>query len=326
MDWDDLRFFHAVAQAGSLSAAARRLDVSQPTVGRRIKDLETQLEAKLFDRLTYGYTLTPTGQRILDKAEEMADAARCIADRVSGEASEPAGLVRITASDGIGALWLAPRLKALRRPYPALVLELSLTTAAVDISGGEADLALRMGDPRDESLVGRRVAVVPFQLYASRCYEAAQGLPTSQDELQGHAVIHSGGRLSSVPQAIALRQNAPDAPIAVTLDNLLAQYAAVRAGIGIAALPSYMAALEPTLCPISPQVFLVEMPVWLLTREDLRHSARVRAVQDFLTCEAKRSLSPAPAGALETHRTAPHLTCERQAAGMGTPLSLVPTR
>ncbi|MGF1551932.1 MAG: LysR family transcriptional regulator [Paracoccaceae bacterium] len=288
VDWDDLRFFHAVARTGSLSGAARELGVSQPTVGRKIRDLETALQAKLFDRLACGYSLTEAGWRIFDKATEMADAARCIADRVSGETNAAAGAVRLTCPEGLGAAWLTPHLRALRQRHPHLAVQVSLCSTTLDLANGEADVALRMGEPQDTTLVGRRIGEIAFHLYASRDYLAERGVPSSLEDLAAHRVIESGGKLAGVPQALLLRDRAHGASVSLSLDSLLAQAAAARAGFGVAALPTYLVAEAGDLVRVLDERFRVVMPLWLLTREDLRGVTRVRALQDFVIATARR--------------------------------------
>ncbi|MEO0912583.1 MAG: LysR family transcriptional regulator, partial [Pseudomonadota bacterium] len=254
MNWEELRFFHAVARAGSLAQAARDLKVSQPTVGRRIRDLERRLKTGLFDRLTHGYALTETGRTILEKVEQMACTARSIDDCVSTAAREVAGRVRVTASEGIGAFWLVPQLEQLRRRHPKLDVALMLSTEKLDLSAGAADLALRMGNPKDEKLIGRRIADVAFHLYATRGYFERFGVPTRPEELSGHAIIESAGRLAHLPQGVAIRQLAPGAEIAAAFDSITAQAQAAEAGLGLVPLPPYLVADKPDLLRVPPVV------------------------------------------------------------------------
>ena len=290
MDWDDLRFFNAVATAGSVGRAAQALGVTQPTVTRRVRDLEQRLGTRLFDRLTSGYRMTEAGVRVFAKSTEVMRIVQTIADDVAGDETEVAGTVRITASEGIGAAWLAPRLGVLRARHPALRVELELSTLARDVAAGEADIALRMGEPRDGALVGRRIATIPFCLYVSQRYIAAHGAPRGLDDLGRHMVIESTGRLEHVPQARLLRDVALDAVTVAAVDSIFAQAAIVRAGAGLVGLPCYLGLNEPDLVRVLEDDFRVEMPVWLLTRQDLRQTARVRAVLDFIVDEAARTL------------------------------------
>lgn len=287
MEWDELRFFHAVAMSGSLSKAASALCVSQPTVGRRIKALENRLDARLFDRLISGYVLTDVGMRIFEKTGHMANIARGIEDCAAGERSLVAGTVLLTAPEGIGSTWLARKLLGLTDAHPDLDLKVSLSNRISDVSNGEADAALRLGDPFDETLIGRRIAMVAFRLFASKCYLERHGIPKDLTEIRHHRIIESGGVIRDVSQAKRLRQVACEARVAATLDNLHAQAEAVRAGLGIAALPPYFTDTMDGLIPILPNAFVVEVPLWFLTRQHLRTSGGVGAVKTFLTAAAR---------------------------------------
>ncbi len=290
MDWDDLRFFNAVATAGSVGRAAQTLGVTQPTVARRVRDLEQRLGARLFDRLTSGYRMTEAGARVYARSSDVMRIVQAISDDVEGDEAEVAGTVRITASEGIGAAWLAPRLGMLRARHPALRVELELSTLTRDVAAGDADIALRMGEPRDEALVGRRIAMIPFSLYGSQRYFAVHGAPRGLEDLGRHMIIESTGRLEHVPQARLLRDVALGAVTVAAVDNIFAQAAIVKAGAGLVGLPCYLGHSDPDLVAVLEGAFHVHMPVWLLTRHDLRQTARVRAVLDFIADEATRSL------------------------------------
>ena len=286
--WDDLRVFHALVRSGSLTAAAADLGLATPTVRRRLDGLEHRLGARLFDRLATGYRLTEAGRAIADRAEVMAECARAVEDRVRGEAGQPEGVVSITASEGIGAAWLAPRLIELHRRHPGLTVELDLGIARRDLRRGEADLALRLGDPADDELVGRRIGFASFGLYAAPGYLRRHGEPREPADLARHRVIESAGPLREVPQARALRAWARGARAPVAVGGVFAQHAAAVSGLGLAPLPAYLAADGP-LRRVLPG-FQVDVPVWLLTRRDLRGSARVRAVCAFVVDTARRTL------------------------------------
>jgi DNA-binding transcriptional LysR family regulator len=286
VEWDNIRFFHAVAEAGSLSEAARRLNVSQPTVGRHVRMLEEQLDAQLFHRLPSGLVLTDAGHRIFDKAAEMACAAQCLTDRIAGTRSRVEGRISLTTAEGLGQSWLVPLLRDLYAHHPGLDVEMALSNARLDIAKGEADLALRMGEPHDESLVGRRIGSVTFQLYASRQYLETHGTPMALSDLRGHGIIECGGVIRDVPQARHLRAVGASARSVVKLDSLLAQKAAAEGGMGLAALPTYIADIS-ALVPVLPDAFRVVVPVWLLTRAELRRSTRVNTVRSFLSRAAR---------------------------------------
>ena len=174
--------------------------------------------------------------------------------------------------------------------HPDLEMRVSVSNRVVDVSKGEAEIAVRMGDPHDESLVGRRVGSVPFRLFAAPCYIDKYGCPAGIREIGRHRVIECGGVLRNVLQAKKLRELAPDARVATTLDDIASQAAAARAGLGLVALPPYLAGQPGELVTVLPDSFLVEVPIWILTRPDLRASRRICAVKNALT-DAARDLS-----------------------------------
>ncbi|WP_162150017.1 LysR family transcriptional regulator [Roseivivax halodurans] len=294
MDWDNIRFFHAVAKAGSFSEASRRLKVSQPTVGRHIRLLEDRLDAELFHRLPSGLVLTDAGRRIFEKAEEMAFSAQGLADRIAGTRSRIEGRITLTSAEGLGQSWLIPILRDLSSHHHGLDIDVTLSNVRLDVAKGEADLALRMGEPHDESLIGRQIGSVPFKLYASRRYLEMFGHPEDILELSGHRTIESGGVIQNVPQARYLREIGARARPALKLDSLLAQKAAAEEGMGLAALPTYVAAASPSLIPVLPEKFRVSVPLWLLTRSELRRSARVGVVRSFLAGAARKGFDGIP--------------------------------
>ena len=291
MNWDEVRFFHAVVNAGSLAGAARLLRVSQPTVSRRIRDLETHLEARLFDRLCNGFELTDLGRGIFEHAEGMAHAARSISDKVQTATDKIAGRIHLTAPDGLGAHWLMPRLPRLKSAHPDLDVQLMLSTETINIAAGDADLAVRMGDPRDENLFGRQVASVPFHLYGSREYFSRHKVPACSNDLHAQKIIECVGRLEHTRQCRALRDVAQDAQISITCDNLMAQLNATQAGMGLAPLPPYLLTAGIDLVQVPASVFEVQVPVWVLTRPDLKNCPRIIAVKQFVAQAAKRSFA-----------------------------------
>ena len=286
-DWDDYRFFLAVSETGSLSAAARKLGVTQPTVGRRINDLEKRLGARLFDRMSHGYELTAAGHRISELAARIECTAFTIEQRVSGEDAQLNGRVSITTAEGMGVCWLTPRLPKLRDRYQEIDIELIVGVGALDLVRREADIALRVGNPGCEELVGRRVGDVHCGLYASDAYLARHGEPATLADLSNHTIIESVREIANLAQVRRLRDVAKDTKIGVRCNNLMAQVAAARAGLGILALPNYMVGCAPDLRRVLAPHFDSKLDLWLLTHRDLRQTARIRAVLDFLAEEVR---------------------------------------
>jgi len=286
-NWDDYRFFLAVAKAGSLSTAARRLGVTQPTVGRRIHDLERRLQVRLFDRLSHGYRLTEAGESILHLVDDIAAKAQIIKSQVTGQDSELSGLVRVTCPDIIGTHVIAPNMGALRERHPEIEVELIIGVAALNLLRGEADIAVRVGQPQSRDLVGRRIGYLLFGLFAAQSYLAAHGTPDSIDQLTDHIIIESAGELDAVQQAKKLRSIARGARSTLRCNDLFTQMAAVRGGAGILPMPVRMAAAEPILRRVLEKEFSVRIEIWVLMRRELGRTARIRAVHDFLVQSAK---------------------------------------
>ncbi|WP_422364980.1 LysR family transcriptional regulator [Pelagibius sp.] len=285
-DWDDYRYFLAVAESGSLSAAARLLGVAQPTVGRRIAQLEERIQARLFDRLNQGYQLTATGRRAVEAAARMQRDAFNIERLVEGADTALAGRVGIATAEGLGTFWVSPRLAALQRAYPAIEVELLTGVSAHDLLRREADIALRIGNPRSDQLIGRRIGQVHCGLYASIAYLSAHGKPETPGDLADHHIIESVRETADLRQARRLRSLARDAKVALRCNSIIVQLAALRNGVGIMALPHYMAREDNRLVQLLPESFDVPIDLWLLSHRDLRRTARIRAVLDFIIAEA----------------------------------------
>lgn len=288
MDWDAYRYFLAVADSGSLSAAARTLNVSQPTVGRQVQVLEQALNVRLFDRRPDGYGITDAGQRILSLVRDIDGSMQVIERRVGGENGKLAGKVRITAAQGIGTYWLPSHLYRLAERYPEIEIELSVCVPTLDLGRHQADIAIRMGDPGDDSLIGRCVAKACFGLFAATSYLERRGEPQCLEDLAGHDIIESTGEIANLPQVKILRDYSSGSESArFACDNLLTQFAVMAAGCGMLAVPLYMADAAPGIKRVLADSFDVEVDLWLLTHRDNKETARVRAVIEHI-CDAVR--------------------------------------
>lgn len=281
-DLNDLRYFLCVARVGSLSRAARQLGVTHATVGRRIHALERSLDARLFERTVYGYALTLAGKEILVSAEAIDEQAWSITQTIAGDEDRVNGLIRLTTSSGLGNCWLANKLPALEWKYPDIQLEIAIDTGLVDLLRREADIALRVGHPGSEELVGKSLGKVSCGLYASVDYLDLFGEPLSVDELGRHQIVESIGGIAQLPQSRALRECINPSNVSLSVDSLMSLLSAAQAGLGIVPLPSYMTGDTPGLKRILPTAFDIRLDLWLLTHQDLRYTARIRAVRDFL--------------------------------------------
>lgn len=281
-DLNDLRFFLSVAQSGSLSGAASRLGVTHTTVSRRIVALEQSLNARLVERTANGYSLTAAGKDILAAAEAVDQQAWSIENMVSGDEERVSGVVRLTVSSGLGNCWLADKTAEFRREYPKIELEILINTEIMDLLRREADVALRVGLPGSDELVGQKLGQVSCGLFAAQSYIDAHGEPRCLKDVAHHRVVESIGGIADLAQSREFRRFLNPANVALSANSLMSLLSAARLGLGIVALPSYMIGNEHTLCRLLPDEFDVRLDLWLLTHPDLRYTARIRVVRDFL--------------------------------------------
>lgn len=281
-DWEQQRAFLAVLREGSLSAAARALGTAQPTVRRRIEDLERRLGVALFTRSPTGLTPTALARELSAPAEAMAAAAASFARTASAEANAAAGTVRITASEVIGMEVLPPILARVGRAHPGLIFELALTNRAEDLLRREADIAVRMVRPAQEALVAKRIGNIALGLHGHRDLLDAWGRPSSLFEakalpLVGFETETAGVR--AIKAASGLDLDSDD--FTFRADSDLAQLAAIRAGIGVGFCQVGLATRDPLLERIVPDL-AIDLETFVVTHEDLRDVRRIRIVFDAL--------------------------------------------
>lgn len=284
-DWGLYRSFLAVAGEGSLSAAARMLGMTQPSLGRHVRELEATLGVALFTRSPQGLTLTEVGAELAEHARGMAAASAALRRAASGSRQEVRGVVRITCSEVIGGEVLPAMLAGLRRQQPGIVIELSLSDATEDLLRKDADIAVRMLRPSQGALVARRVGAIGLGLFAHRRYLKERGTPRTLADLHRHVLI---GFDRETPALRAMRGRVPGGEVyarehfALRTDSPLAQLAALRAGYGIGACQRALARRERQLLPVLPEAFGLDLDTWLVMHEDQRANRRVRLVYDYL--------------------------------------------
>jgi DNA-binding transcriptional LysR family regulator len=280
-DWALYRTLLAVLDEGSLSAAARSLGLTQPTVARHIDALEAALQADLFVRSQRGLDPTDLAQSLRSHAQVMATTAAALLRTASATLGNVAGTVRISASDVVGVEHLPPILARLRRDHPALVIELMLSDRLEDLLAREADIAIRMTEPTQTALLARRLPPVELGFHAHRSYLERRGTPASMEDLSAHDLI---GYDAETPALRAMAARLPPLSrkgFALRTDSNLAQLAAIRAGFGIGLCQSAIARRDAALVRVLPSVAL-PLPLWIVMHEDLKTSARYRAVFDAL--------------------------------------------
>jgi DNA-binding transcriptional LysR family regulator len=286
-DWDDLRFFLAVARSGRLTAAARRLGADHATVSRRITSLEESLKAKLFERRPQGYALTGHGEQLLAKAESMETEALAIQSEIGGADMALSGTVRIGAPDGFGSSFLAPRFAGFAKAFPGLELQLIAMPRLLSLSKREADVAITLAPPKEGKVVARKLCDYRLGLYASQDYLDAMPPITAAEDLFAHRIVGYIDDLIFTPELDYLDEVAKGLRAQIQSSSVLAQMNAVAAGAGIGVIHHFMAVDEPRLVPVLPESVSITRSFWLLVHADLKDVARVRAVVDFVVREAK---------------------------------------
>lgn len=277
-NWDDLRLVLAVARAGSLSGAARALGIAHSTVFRRLGAVEQTMGVRLFERFRDGYAPTPAGERVARVAGGVADEVLSLELRFSGEDLRPSGQVRITTTDTISAIVIR-HLPKLRRSHPDIRIDIVISNAVANLTRREADIAVRPTAKPPETLIGRRVADIAHAIYASRAH-----LSRHRDrELAAHNWIGLDDSLADTVIGGWISANVPDNRVSCRVDALPALRDAASAGLGLALLPCYLGDGALSLGRLT-QKTLAEprSALWLLTHKDLRRTARIRAVMEFL--------------------------------------------
>lgn len=281
-DWAWYRSFLAVLREGSLSAAARALGLTQPTVGRQVEALEQALGLALFTRSLHGLAPTEAALELRPHAEALATAAAALRRAASGHGEEPRGTVRVTASEIIGGEVLPPVIAAVQRQHPRLAVELVLSNRLEDLLLRESDIAVRMVAPTQGPLVARRIGKVQLGLYAHPDYLRRHGTPKSLDELSQHLLIGYDKETAFTREVRARGVPLHRGLFTLRTDNDLASLAALRAGCGIGVCQLPLAARSPALTRVLPAAFRFPLDIWVAMHGDLRGSRRCRVVFDAL--------------------------------------------
>ncbi|WP_279358218.1 LysR family transcriptional regulator [Methylobacterium indicum] len=279
--WDHYRAALAVLEEGSLSGAARALGLTQPTLGRQIAALERALGVALFTRSPTGLAPTEAALILAPYARSLKATAAALHRAVASEAEGLSGRVRITASEVVGAEVLPAILAGLHARHPGLAVDVMLSDRMQDLLHRDADIAVRMAPPTQAALVARRVGIIGLGLYGHRRYLAARGRPERPADLDRHSVI---GFDAETPFLRGMMRQAPAlaaARFAWRSDSTLAQLAAVRAGFGLGACHTALAARDPDLIRVVPEI-VWELPTFVAMHEDLRSLRRCRVTFDAL--------------------------------------------
>ena len=287
MDWDKLRIFHAVADAGSLTHAGDKLNLSQSAVSRQIRALEESLGAILFHRHARGLILTEQGELLFDATRSMSKRLEAAAARIRDSEEEVFGELRVTTTTGFGTMWLAPRLPKLYEKYPNLKVDLMLEERVLDLPMREADVAIRMKEPSQADLIRKKLMNVQMRLYASRDYLDREGEPEEISDISEHRLISQNTRSAQVAADALLTQHLMtfNPRSLLTVNNYFGVLQAVLNNLGIGILPDYLAQDFPAMVRVLPDLESAPVPTFLAYPEELRHSQRIAAFRDFVQDE-----------------------------------------
>lgn len=291
MNWDDARYFLAVARDGQMLGASRRLGVSQALLSRRIASLENAAGARLLDRTTKGCTLTADGQVLFECAERIEAEMLAAVSRVRGHGDEVAGTIRIGTPDGFGSAFLAPRRGQISAAYPDLHIQLVPAPRSFSLSSREADLAIMVGRPEKGRLRVKRLTEYSLGLYASRDYLAAHGYPSVLADLRDHRLVGYVEDLIYTPDLQYTTEFLRDWRSTIEVSTAIGQFEVVRAGAGIGVLHDFMAIGVPNLVRLFPG-HSISRTYWTVWHENMRVARRVRAVAKAIemTVQNERSL------------------------------------
>ena len=286
MDWDKLRVFHAVAEAGSFTHAGETLNLSQSAVSRQISALEENLQVPLFHRHARGLILTEQGESLNRTVREVFAKLAMTEALLTESKEKPAGRLKVTTTVGFGSSWLAPRLQQFLSQYPDVTMTLLLDDADLDLAMREADVAIRMHAPKQPDLVQRHLMQLTWLVVASPEYLKEYGTPARPEDLDSHKLILFGDYRPPVPDINWLaeagrRAGSPRRPL-LEVNSLHAMALAIRSGMGIGVLPDWMAEELDGLVRLLPELKSPKVDVFFVYPEELRNSKRVAVFRDFL--------------------------------------------
>ena len=287
MDWDKLRIFHAVADAGSFTRAGEGLNLSQSAVGRQISTLEESLQVKLFHRHARGLKLTEQGDRLFRTAHEVYGKLAMAEARITESRERPQGPLKITTTVAFGSIWLTSRIKDFVGLYPDIEVSLVLADSELDLSMREADAAIRMTPPRQPDLVQRHLMTMYYHVYAAPGYLKEKGMPKTAEDLDNHQLVVYGE--DATPPIdnlnwlleVGVKDGGPRKPI-LRVNSIYGIFRAVQSGLGIAALPDYMSREAGNLVEVLPEIEGPSIDVYFVYPEELRKNKRIGVLRDYL--------------------------------------------
>ena len=289
-DWSLVRSFLAVLEKGSLLAASRHLQLSQPTIGRHVAELESQLGLVLFDRNGRGLLPTEAAYHLAESARIMQSGADQLARNVMGADLGASGTVRITASQPVSCYVLPPLLAQMRLSLPDVQVELVASNEVSNLLRREADIAVRMVQPEQASIIARRVGKVTLRACAHQDYLRRRGVPRQPNDLLAHDLIGGDRNDDTLKGFAAQGLVVGREQFAFRADDLIVVWQAVRAGLGVGFVSEHLIRSDPAVIPVLPKLKIEPLPVWLAVHKEIRTSKRIRAVYDFLADALPRAI------------------------------------
>ena len=289
-DWSLVQSFLAVINQGSLQGAARQLQLSQPTMGRHIEELEKQWGVALFERTGRGLVPTAIAMQLAESAKKMESGANQLSHEIINQQQSLTGTVRISASQPVACYLLPPILQRMRSSIPDVQVELVVTNSVSNLLQREADIALRMVQPEQDSLVAIKVGQFTFSACAHQKYLARKGSPETMEELLKHDLIGQDNDEGIIQAFGHLGITVERDHFCLRTDDLIAAWQAVRAGLGVGFISNYLIRTDSEVVPLLPHYKVPAMPIWLVVHREIRGNMRLRKVYDFLAKQLPESL------------------------------------
>ena len=292
MDWDKLRIFHTVAQAGSFTHAGEVLNLSQSAVSRQISSLEEDLGVQLFHRHARGLILTEQGELLSETAHDVVERLDAVQVAIMDSKEKPTGELRVTSTVGFGSTWLTPRIHEFLHDYPEITLSIICDDRELDLGMREADVAIRITEPTQPDLVKKRLFTVHTHVYASPEYIERNGAPQTISDLDDHAIIAYGDQapttLRNVNWLRSIGNKGQDLrPTVLQVNNIYGQLLAIESGLGVGALPDYMITAKNNIRRVLPDLHGPVFDTYFVYPEEMRKSKRIAIFRDFLEAKAR---------------------------------------
>jgi len=282
-DWNRAKAFLVTAEEGSLSAAARALGMTQPTLGRQVAALENELDVVLFDRIGKQLVLTPSGLELVEQVRQMSEAASKVSLTASGQSQELDGEVCITATDAISVFLLPPIIKKIRETYPGISIDVLASDRITNLSHREADIAVRNVRPVQPDLIAKKICQVTARLYGAPEYLEQLGHPLTPERISAAKFIGFNRNTDSTIALKALGLSLKPENFTVVSENFLVQWELIKSGVGLGMMMENIGDQEPLVKRVQPESNFILFPIWLVAHQQLKSSARIRAVFDMLS-------------------------------------------